>query len=402
MENQDIFKNLKLRTSYGKSGNQAIDPYSTLALYSEANTSTNGAEVPGALLGRPANPNLIWETTTSFDIALEASLFGGRVFTEFNYYTKKTEDLLLDVTIPRQTGYSNQLQNVGSLENKGWELLINTKNIQKEDFNWNSTVTLSSNKNKVLDLGGKESIDVVVDQVLGAGNVRLIVGETAPVFMGAQYLGTWKSQAEIDASGQDPALNSVGGPRYKDTDGNGSISNEDFEVLGNPFPDLIFGFENSFSYKNFDLSIFIQGTVGNEVYNLRTRNSFFIRGELPKYAEVANYWSPENPTSDIPRPGFVEGAYQPNSHDVEDGTHLRLKNVRFSYNLPIEKFGWENVESMSIYASGTNLLLLSNFRLIDPETNAFGSQGLGNLAQGFSRGEYPNARVISLGFNVTF
>ena len=402
MENQDIFKNLKLRTSYGKSGNQAIDPYSTLALYSEANTSTNGAEVPGALLGRPANPNLIWETTTSFDIALEASLFGGRVFTEFNYYTKKTEDLLLDVTIPRQTGYSNQLQNVGSLENKGWELLINTKNIQREDFNWNSTLTLSSNKNKILDLGGQEFIDVVVDQILGAGNTRLIVGETAPVFMGAQYLGTWKNQAEIDASGQNTATNFVGGPKYKDTDGDGDISNEDFEVLGNPFPDLIFGFENNFSYKNFDLSIYIQGTVGNEVYNLRTRNSFFIRGELPKYAEVANYWSPQNPNSDIPRPGFVEGAYQPNSFEVEDGTHLRLKNVRFTYNIPVEKMGWKNVKDMSIYANGTNLLLLSDFRLIDPETSAFGNQGLGNLAQGFSRGEYPNARVISLGFNVTF
>lgn len=402
MNNQDIFQSLKLRTSYGKAGNQAIDPYRTLANYTEANTSTNGVEVPGVLLGRPANPDLTWETTTSFDIALEASFLGGRIFTEFNYYAKKTENLLLDVAIPKQTGYQEQLQNVGSLENKGWELLINSKNIQNENFNWNSTLTLSSNKNKILDLGGKKSIDVVVDQILGAGNVRLIVGETAPVFLGAEYLGTWKSQAEIDASGQDPALNAVGGPRYKDTDEDGEISNKDFEVLGNPFPDLIFGFENNFSYKNFDLSLYIQGTVGNEVYNLRTRNSFFIRGELPKYAEVANYWSPQNPTSDIPRPGFVEGAYQPNSYDVEDGSHLRLKNVRFTYNLPIEKFGWKGVENMSIYASGTNLLLFSNFRLIDPETNAFGNQGLGNLAQGFSRGEYPNARIISLGFNVTF
>ncbi len=402
MQNQDIFKDLKLRTSYGKSGNQAIDPYRTLANYTEANTSTNGVEVSGALLGRPANPNLIWETTTSFDLALEASLFGGRVFTEFNYYTKKTEDLLLDVTIPRQTGYPNQLQNIGSLENKGWEFLINTKNIQKENFNWNSTLTLSSNKNKILDLGGEDFIDVSIGSTTGAGNLRLIVGETAPAFTGVQYLGTWKNQADIDASGQDPATNFVGGPKYRDTDGDGDITNEDFEVLGNPFPDLIYGFENNFSYKNFNLSIYIQGTVGNEVFNLRTRTSYFTRGEVPKYAEVANYWSPQNPTSDIPRPGLTEGDYQPNSFDVEDGSHLRLKNVRFTYNFPIEKMGWKGVKDMSIYANGTNLLLLSDFRLIDPETNAFGNQGLGNLAQGFSNGEYPNARVISLGFNVTF
>ncbi|WP_212748474.1 TonB-dependent receptor [Maribacter algarum] len=402
MENQDIFQDLKLRASYGKAGNQAIGPYRTLALYSEGNTSVNGVEVPGAVLGRPANPNLIWETTTSFDIALEASLFGGRLFTEFNYYQKETNDLLLDVTIPRQTGYSNQLQNIGSLENKGWEFLLNSRNIQNENFNWNSTITLSSNKNKILDLGGEEFIDVVVDQILGAGNLRLIVGESAPVFTGAQYLGTWKSQAEIDASGQDPATNFVGGPRYQDTDGDGIISNEDFEVLGNPWPDLIYGFENNFSYKNLDLNIYIQGTVGNEVFNRRTRNSFFIRGELPKYAEVADYWSADNPTSDVPRPGFVEGAYQPNSFDVEDGTHLRLKNVRLTYNFPVEKMGWNGVKNMSLYATGTNLLLFSDFRLIDPESSSYGRNGLGNLAQGFSNGEYPNARVLSLGLNVTF
>ena len=138
------------------------------------------------------------------------------------------------------------------------------------------------------------------------------------------------------------------------------------------------------------------------MFNRRTRNSFFIRGENPKYAEVADYWSPDNPTSDVPRPGFVEGAYQPNSFDVEDGTHLRLKNVRLTYNFPVEKIGWEGVKNMSLYASGTNLLLFSDFRLIDPESSSYGRNGVGNLAQGFSNGEYPNARVLSLGLNVTF
>jgi len=402
MQDQDIFQDLKLRASYGKAGNQAISPYNTLGVLVEGNTTFNGAESPGVVLGRPANPDLKWETTTSFDIALEASLFGGRVFTEFNYYHKKTEDLLLQVTIPRQTGYTSQLQNVGSLENKGWEFLVTSTNISKPDFNWNSTVTLSSNKNKVLDLGGQDSIDVVVDQILGAGNLRILVGETVPVFMGAEYLGTWKTQAEIDASGQDTASNAVGGPKYNDVTGDGIISNDDYVVLGNPFPDLIYGFENNFSYKNFDLSIYIQGTVGNEVFNTRTRTNLFIRGEVPKYAEAANHWSVDNPNSDIPRPGFVEGAYVPNSVDVEDGSHLRLKNVRLAYNLPVDQMGWKNVKNMSIYASGTNLLLLSDFRLIDPETSRYGRSGLGNIAQGFAGGEYPNASVISLGLNVTF
>ncbi|WP_084708890.1 SusC/RagA family TonB-linked outer membrane protein [Siansivirga zeaxanthinifaciens] len=415
MQNQSVFSDLKLRASYGKSGNQAILPYSTLPIYEEANTSYNGVELPGLTLGRPANPDLQWETTSSYDIALEASLFNGRIFTEFNYYRKKTNDLLLDVSIPRQTGFQTQLQNVGSLENKGWEFLINTTNIRNNHFTWGSTLTLSSNKNKILDLGGKDFIDLVVDQIVGAGNLRLIVGETVPVFTGANYLGTWKSQAEIDASGLLPGSQVVGGPRFEnqltvDTNNDGIpdqadniISNEDYVVLGNPFPDLIYGFENNFRYKNFDLNVYIQGTVGNEVYNLRTRGNFWTRGENPKYAEIADRWTPDNPLSNIPRAGSdgVTGI-PPTSEDVEDGTHLRLKNVKLTYNLPVDKIGWEGVKAMSIYASGTNLLLLSDFRLIDPETSRYGNTGLGNIAQGFSNGEYPNAKVISIGLNVTF
>jgi TonB-linked SusC/RagA family outer membrane protein len=415
MQNQNVFKDLKLRASYGKSGNQAITPYSTLAILEEANTSLNGVQQPGLTLGRPANPDLKWETTSSLDIALEASLFGGKVFTEFNYYYKKTNDLLLDVTIPRQTGFTSQLQNVGALENKGWEFLVNSTNIRNENFKWNSTVTLSSNKNKVLDLGGQEFIDVVVDQIVGAGNLRIIVGETVPVFTGANYLGTWKSQAEIDASGMNTGTQVVGGPRFENrltvdtnNDGipdqaDGIISNEDYVVLGSPFPDLIYGFENNFSYKNFDLNIFFQGTVGNEVYNLRTRGNFWNRGENPKYIEIADRWTPDNPTSDIPRAGSdVITPAPPSSYDVEDGSHLRLKTATLTYNLPVDKIGFKGVSAMSIYASGTNLLLISDFKLIDPETSRYGTNGLGNIAQGFSNGEYPNAKVLSLGVNVTF
>ena len=403
MDNQNIFQDLKLRASYGKSGNQAIGPYNTLGVLEEANTTLNGVQQPGLTLGRPANPDLKWETTSSFDIALEASLFGGRVFTEFNYYYKKTEDLLLDVTIPRQTGFTSQLQNVGSLENKGWEFLVNSTNISSTNFNWNSTLTLSSNKNKVLDLGGQEFIDAVIDQIVGAGNVRITVGEAVPVFRGANYLGTWKSQEEIDASGLNPGSQVVGGPKYENLNGDGIISNEDFVTQGSPIPDLIFGFENNFSYKNFDLNFFFQGTVGNEVYNLRTRGNFWTRGENPKYIDIANRWTPDNPTSDIPRAGSdAFSNTPPSSFDVEDGSHLRLKTATLTYNFPVDKMRLKGVKSMSVYASGTNLLLISNFRLIDPETSAYGRTGLGNVYQGFSSGEYPNAKVLSLGLNVTF
>lgn len=403
MQNQNTFQDLKLRASYGLSGNQAIEPYRTLGLLTEANTTLNGAELPGLTLGRPSNPNLQWETTTSFDLALEASLFGGKLFTELNYYYKKTEDLLLDVTIPRQTGFTSQLQNVGSLENKGWEFLVNSTNVSNSNFNWNSTLTLSSNQNKILDLGGPEFIDVTVDAILGSGNTRLIVGESVPVFTGVRFLGTWKSEQEIIDSGlTDPQV--VGGARFEDLNEDGIISTEDNVILGSPLPDLIFGLENSFSYKNWDFSFYFQGTQGNEVYNLRTRNHFFNRGETTKFAELADRWiEGVNETSNIPRAGADSVTNTPpNSEYVEDGSHIRLKTVRLAYNLPVDQMGLSTLKNATIYLSGSNLLLFSNFRLIDPETSNFGRSGLGNIAQGFAGAQYPNPRVVTLGLNVTF
>lgn len=401
MDGADFVNDLKLRASFGKSGSQGIDSYRTFAVMTEASTTYNGVQSPGVTLGRPANPNLQWETTSQFDVAVEASFFNNRIFTELNYYYKQTEDLLLEVVIPKQTGFSNQLQNIGALENKGWELMVKSTNISNKDFDWGTTLTLSSNKNKVLDLGGEEFIDVVVDEILGAGNTRIIVGQPTPVFTGVRYLGTWKSQEEIDASGLGSQV--VGGPKFEDLNGDGIISTEDNVVMGSPQADLIFGMENSMSYKNFEFSFFFQGTLGNDVYNLRTRNSYFTRGEVTKYAELADRWTPENPTSYIPRAGSDAVTSIPsNTKYVEDGSHIRLKTVRLIYNLPVAKFGWEKVNRMSVYFSGSNLFLASGFRLIDPETSRYGNSGVGNIAQGFSNGEYPNTKVLTFGVNVTF
>ncbi|WP_282135215.1 SusC/RagA family TonB-linked outer membrane protein [Seonamhaeicola maritimus] len=399
MQDQDFVQDLKLRASWGRSGNQAIGPYRTFGLLTEANTTLNGVEVPGLTLGRPSNPNLKWETTNSFDIALEASLFGGKVFTEFNYYYKKTKDLLLDVTIPRQTGFNSQLQNIGELQNQGWELLVNSTNISNSNFTWNSTVTLSSNKNEILDLGGVDFIDIVVDPIIGSGNTRLIVGESVPSFTGVRYLGTWKSQADIDASGRTDAQ-VVGGPHFEDLNGDGIASTEDAVVLGSPFPDLIFGIENNFSYKNWDFSFYFQGTQGNEVYNLSMRNNYFNRGETVKFGDLRNRWTVDNPTSDIPRAGSDSVSFTPpNSEYVEDGSHIRLKTVRLAYNFPTDKMGLNGIKNATVYLSGTNLWLSSKTRLIDPEASNFGRS---NIAQGYLSAQYPNPRVLTLGLNVTF
>jgi hypothetical protein len=253
----------------------------------------------------------------------------------------------------------------------------------------------------VKDLGGQEFIDIVINEILGSGNTRLIVGEPVPVFTGVRDLGTWKTQEEIDNSGLN-TLPDLGSSKWEDLNGDGNITNEDNIIIGNPYPDLMFGFENTLTYKNFSLNFFFQGTVGNEVYNLQMRNWYFVRGENRKFIDIADRWTPENPTSNVPRAGASSESTNSNSSFVEDGSHLRLKTLTLTYNLPVAKWGWKGVKNMSVYFNGTNLWLLSDFRLIDPETSNFGNSGLGNIAQGFAGAEYPNTKVLTLGVNVNF
>ncbi|MDF9798980.1 TonB-linked SusC/RagA family outer membrane protein [Catalinimonas alkaloidigena] len=391
-----VFDQLKLRASYGISGSQAIESFRTLALLDNANTTFNGLEQAGVTLGRPANDELRWETTNQFDIGLEASFLEGRLSFELDYYNKRTEDLLLNVQIPRQTGFVSRLQNLGEMRNSGLEFILNTVNVSQNDWRWSSMLTLSGNRNEVVDLGGVDLIDVVDPSATGQGGPggRLIVGETAPVFVGVNYLGTWKSQEEIDASGQ--VGQDVGGPRFGDTDGDQQITEDDFIVLGSPQPDFIYGFQNTVSYGNWSLDFFFQGTYGNEVFNSLTQTAFFGRAERTKYAETLDRWTPENPDSDIPRAGAVAALSEikNNSEMIEDGTHMRLKNLKLTYNLPVERWGLNGFKSISVYFTGTNLFVLSDFRLNDPETSMFGRD---NVALGFSQGEYPSARILSLG-----
>ncbi len=393
----DVFDTLKLRASYGFSGSQAIGSFRTLALLDGTGAFFNGTEQSAVQSGRPFNRDLKWETTKQLDIGLEAAFFEGRLSFEADYYEKNTEDLLLNVQIPRQTGFSSKLQNLGAIKNHGLEFKVNTVNVESNNFQWLSTVTISGNRNEVLDLGGSEFIDLVSPTSGGPGG-RLIVGETVPVFVGVEYLGTWKTQQEIDESGQ--SGQDLGGPRFRDTNGDGDVNVGDFEVLGSPQPDFIGGIQNTFNYRNWMLDVFIQGTYGNEIYNSLTQSAFFGRPEANKYAETLDRWTPENSDSDIPRAGPVAtlASVHSNSEMIEDGSHLRLKNLRLTYNIPTEKLGLPGFKNMSVYFSGTNLFLLSNFRLFDPEVSQFSGS---NILSGFSQGEYPYARTLTIGVKAT-
>ncbi len=397
----NVFDNLKLRTSYGMSGSQAIGSYRTLALLDPESMFFNGVEQPGVRNGRPASPELRWETTKQLDVGLESAYLGGRLSVEIDYYHKKTKDLLLDVEIPTQTGFSTKLQNLGAVQNQGLELLINTVNIKRKNFSWETTLTLAGNRSKVMDIGASEYINVAGPTNQGGTGGRLYVGQPIPVFVGVQYLGVWKSKDEIDASGQKNQL--VGGPHFKDTDDDKIISENDFEILGSPEPDFYGGMMNSFTYKNFKLDVYFNGSYGNELFNSVTQQAFFFREGSNTYKSLLDYWDPgTNPNSDVPVPGTSQSLanIKNNSKEIDNGSYLRLKNVRISYDLPlqiIQKTNW--LKSLSVYFSGTNLALWSQNKLFDPEVSRYGSS---STQIGFTQGEYPYARTLTFGIKADF
>ena len=405
IQNLGVFDDLKLRASYGVSGSQAIDAFSTRAILSPSVLIFNNVQNINVRRDRPDNPELRWETTQQLDIGLEAGFFGNRLTFELDYYYKKTVDLLLDREIPRQTGFSQRLENVGSLQNQGLELIVNSVNVDNNDFKWSTTLTLAGNRSRVLDLGGIDEINIYnLDQ--GGPGAKLIVGEPVGVFTGLEFLGTWKSQAEIDEFGYDGLRTVVGGPRFGDTNGDGIISfNDDFSIIGNPEPTVFGGINNSIQWKNFILDIFFQGTLGNDVYNEFAQRGFFGRSDQNIYRSALNRWTEANPDSNIPRAGSVISIADvpSNSELVEDGSHLRLRNVRLAYQVPASKLSW--IKNLSFYVTGNNLVLWSTFRGYDPEATRIGPDSGNNfksVVRGVIRAEYPNARTFTVGLNANF
>ncbi|MDN5217411.1 TonB-dependent receptor [Fulvivirgaceae bacterium BMA12] len=393
-----VFDNLKLRASYGSAGKESIAPYRTLAVLNSAGLIFNDIQTVAIFRGRPENPELTWETTNQFDIGLEMGFFEGRLNLEMDYYYKKTTDLLLERQIARATGFSTKLENVGSVQNQGLELMISSLNIDKGNFKWETTLTVAGNRSKVLDLGG---VDEIVRYSLeqGGPGSKLIVGEPIGVYTGVKYLGTYKSQDEIDADGNLGIRQVVGGPRFNDTNGDGVINNDDHEILGNPEPDFYGGINNVVSYKDFTLELYFQGTYGNEIYNEYAQRGFFGRSTANMYADLINRWTPENPNSDIPRAGSMVSIsdIRSNSELIEDGSHLRLKNIRLSYNVPLKNRS--TIKSLTVYGLGSNVFLLSDFRGYDPEVNRLGTN---STVRGIARAEYPNARTFTVGLRANF
>jgi TonB-linked SusC/RagA family outer membrane protein len=395
MKNMNVFSNLKLRGSWGVTGNQAIAPYSTLGLLSGQQYSFGTTtSYQGFTLGNPPNPDLKWETTKQWDIGVDAGLIVGRLNFTIDYFSKNTAGLLLQKTIADYDGGGSKWQNLGSVTNKGFEFSINAVPLKSHNFSWSTTLNLTSYKSKVESLGGQGIIYVGYP---GSGLINTSIQVVKPGNpLGAFYLIPWQGVYTQD----DPTLGfKAGDNKYQDVDGNHSIGYEDRVISGSAMPKFQFGFNNDLTYRNFSLNLFIQGSQGNKIFNGTFAAIAAPSSDIkyPTLAESANYWSSKYPNSQWADPASKTGrSYIESTHYLQDGSYIRFKNISLSYSVGRKWIGFGDIQ---LSVSAQNIITITKYKGFDPEADTMGNS---DISSGIDLGAYPNSRTITIGLNAKF
>jgi TonB-linked SusC/RagA family outer membrane protein len=417
MEALDFISTAKLRASYGVTGNNRVPdfayqsvidlPYANL--YPFNNTLTTSA-IPSEL----GNADLKWETTHQVDAGLELGFFKDRFLLEVDYYRKDTRDLLLNASMPTSSGYQTAYKNIGRVKNHGVELTASAQ-ITSGKFKWNSSFNISFNRNEIVELTrNQESLLTAVNLGVNYRTLPLYiarVGSPIAQFYGYvwegnfQYrdfditsTGTYVLKPTIASNGSDRNAVQPGDIKYKDMNGDGLLDANDYTAIGNPNPDFFGGFSNNFSYANFDLSVFLQFSYGNEVFNA---NRLVFEGwgspQQNMFASYVNRWSPENQTDEHFRTNG-QGPYAYSSKVVEDASFLRLKTVSLGYNISGKYLKRAKLQSCRLYVSAQNLITWTSYQGFDPEVSARNS----TLTPNFDYAVYPRAKTLMFGLNLTF
>ncbi len=411
MQNIQQVSNLKLRTSYGITGNQELPPYRSLArLVADGGQIIGGQQVTGFTSSSDMpNPNLTWEQTAQFNVGLDLGLFADRVTITADYYQKTTSDLLFQSPVPVETGFSTQWQNIGKVRNSGFEFSINTENVRSKSFTWNTSFNVSANRNEVLELDPNSSpnsdgsrqllVSLFQNTAGGVDGLGIIkTGESIGSFHTHVHDGIWQSQEEITAAGAGFSAYKPGDFKYKDLNKDGKIDGNDRMITGNGIPELIYGINNDFTFKNFDLTILIQGVADVDVINLTRYNLENSIGATNTTAERATeFWGGANKSSTYSRPGPTD--FFLTDRFVENGAFLRLRTVSLGYNLPLSKWKQKVISGLRVYLTGQNLVTISDYSGFDPEVNAAGQA---QVFQGVDLFSYPVQRRFLFGINVSF
>lgn len=402
MKDVDWLSNFKLRTSVGQTGNQSINPYQTFAqLGTSSPIFGNGKDV-GFVLSSMANDDLKWETTTQTDLGIDLGFFNNRLNISFDYYWKQTCDLLYNATLPPSSGYTSMLRNLGRIDNKGFEIAINTVNM-KGKVNWTTNLNITSNKSIVKDLGTDvygNKIQQIDAPVSGGNWFPLFVGKAPFQLYGYEIEGIYQTDEEARLNGE--ATKKAGDYRYKDTDGKAGITTGDKTIIANTQPKFTFGLTNVINWNNFEFSFLVIGSVGGDIVNEFNKSITNIGGTWNIRKDVwENHWTPENPNAKYARASASTKDYlafgDPNSLWVENGSYLRFKDIKLAYTLPTQLFSGPRKPNISVYVSGQNLITITSYSHYDPEASWTSS-----AVNGWDRGVYPSAKSFTLGLQVKF
>lgn len=408
LKDNEKISELGLRLSAGISGNDAISNYQSLSRLSSSSSGyVFGGAIPVSYYPtRISNDGLTWEKTTSYNAGVDLGLFKNRINVTFDAYISKTSDLLLTVQLPTHTGYPSRLANIGKTSNKGLELTIDSRNMSRKNFSWNTTLTFAHNSQMVDDIGGLDKI-VAYANPYGATYMMYGYVKDKPLnaLWGMQYGGVWKSQAEIDQDKIDKkyassAINfyTPGRQRYIDQNNDGVLDNGDLVYLGQADPYLYGGVQNSFRIYKFNLNVFLNYSLGGKIYNVT--ETFMGTGTYlsNQYKYMVNAWhESRNPQSDYPRADSKDDI--PNDRFVHSATFLRLKNVSLGYTFDLAKKTNNAFKALTLSANGNNLYLWKYYNGYDPEVS---TESGGSTMRRVDNGAYPNSRTFTFSAEIKF
>ena len=395
---------LKIRASYGVTGSQAIGPLATLSqpviTPVEAYPFTGADTYTGvAASTRLANPDLTWEKTSQINAGFNISLWKSRVTFEFDVYKKITSDLLLDRILPEFVGPTVVAENVGKVENKGFEFSLGGNILSTSDWNITSSFIFSRNVNTVMELVDDKPIEKgeeYIGQTLAFRPTRLEVGESMSMFRGYIFQGVYQLGEEAEAAiyGRKP-----GNAKYADLNGDNKITTDDVTRIGKGYPDFTFGWNGQASWKKLDLNFLFTGSVGNDIYNFQ-RARMMALGSGTFHASHADYldrWTPDNPSN---IPSARDKVEIESTQFLDDGSYLTLKNLTLTYTLDnIDAFDRIGLNELRVYGNVTNAFILTNYTGFDPEATSTGDL---DVDVGIDHGAYPIARTFTAGIKITF
>ena len=401
LQDVEFLTNLKLRASYGETGNNNIGNYEHLATINNVLYPSGGIPVTGLVPGRLSNPSLTWEKQRSINAGLDAGFFDGRLELTVDHFRSRNTDLLLNVNVPEITGFSTALTNIGEVKNTGWEFVISTVNSTGK-LQWSTDFNLSTYRNEVVRLGPKG------DPIIGGTHITMI-GEPIGMFYGVLTDGIFETQQELDegplyAPGSS-AGTYLGDIKFVDLSGpegvpDGLIDSYDRTIMGSPYPDFYYGMTNRFSYQNFSVSISLQGVQGNKVLSQAKRVS--MRGEfrVNQLAVLNNFWKSEDDPGDSPRPNDepTGGIRQISERFLDEGSYLRINNISLGYVLPATVSQRLKLNSIRVYATATNPFIFTKNLGFNPDV----SNSDNALTPGVDNNLYPLAKSLLLGLNVSF